>query len=240
MVIQVTGYFKALGGSLLISGVSAIIQTFICAMTGYALAKLRGKLANIVMFFVVLTILIPPQVIMIPLFLHFRFFDIFGIFTLLNGEPLNLIDSVAPISILSITGLGFKNGLFIFVMRQFFKGVPEELEEASLIDGYDIFRTYIRIILPISVPMLVTIFILAFCWQWTDFFYSSIFFNRFPVVARTSFIMPHITGGTIVNAYQLDTLLHTGVLLAVVPLILFYAIIQKWLVTGLERSGIVG
>ena len=240
MVIKITGYFKALGGSLLISGITAITQTFICAMTGYALAKLKGKKPGVVMFIVILSILIPPQVIMVPLFLKFRFFAIFGIISLMSGKSLNLIDSVVPITILSLTGFGLKNGLYIFVMRQFFKGVPEELEEAALIDGYSIFCSFLRIIMPISVPMLITIFMLAFCWQWTDTFYSSIFFSSFPVVARTTFIMPSLTGGAQHNAFQLNTLLHTGVLLAIVPIVVLFIILQKWVVTGIERSGIVG
>jgi len=238
-VIKVTGYLRALGGSFLISTIAAVAQTFICAMTGYALAKLRGKLAGIVMFLVILTILIPPQVIMVPLFLKFRFFDILGIVNLFSGRTLNLIDSVAPITILSVGGLGLKNGLYIFVMRQFFKGVPEELEEAALIDGYDIFRTYLKIILPISIPMLITIFILSFSWQWTDTFYSSIFFSSFPVVARTTFIMPSL-GGYWETVYHANTLLHTGALLAILPIVVIFIVVQKWLVTGIERSGIVG
>jgi multiple sugar transport system permease protein len=239
-VIRSMNYFMALGGSFLVSGISALAQTFICAMTGYALAKLKGKLAGMVMLIVVLTILIPPQVVMIPLFLQFRFFDFFGLFTLITGRPLNLNDSAAPITILSLTGFGLKNGLFIFVMRQFFKGVPEELEEAALIDGYDLFRTYLRIILPISVPMLVTIFILAFSWQWTDTFYSDIFFSSFPVVARTTFIMDPLLFHVTETFYQRDIILHAGVLLAIIPLIVLFVAAQKWLITGIERSGIVG
>jgi len=238
-VIKVTGYVKALGGSLLVSTIAAIAQTFVCAMTGYALAKLKGKLAALVMFIVVLTILIPPQVILVPLFLKFRFFDIFGLFSSITGRTLNLIDSITPMTILSIAGLGLKNGLYIFVMRQFFKGVPEELEEAALMDGYGIFPSYIRIILPISLPMLLTIFILSFSWQWTDTFYSSIFFSSFPVVARTTFIMPSL-GGYHETVYHANTLLHTGALLAIVPIIALFIVVQKWLVTGIERSGIVG
>ena len=112
MVIENTGYFKALSGSFLISGISAIAQTFICAMTGYALAKLKSKLSGIVMLLVVLTILIPPHVILVPLFLKFRFFDILGVIHLITGKTINMIDSVAPMTILSLTGFGLKNGLF--------------------------------------------------------------------------------------------------------------------------------
>ena len=240
MVIAYTGYIRALGGSFLISGISAIAQTFICAMTGYALAKLKSKLAGIVMFLVVLTILIPPQVILIPLFLKFRFFDIFGLLNMISGTTINMMDSVAPMTMLSLTGFGLKNGLYIFVMRQFFKGVPEELEEAALIDGYGIFNSYLKIVLPISVPMLITIFILAFSWQWTDTFYSGVFFSSYPVVARTTFIPPPGGGVNVNFAFQWNTLLHTGVLLAIAPVVAIFVIMQKWLVTGIERSGIVG
>ena len=236
-IIEESGYLKSLGGSFLLSGISAVAQTFVCAMVGYAMAKLRGKLIGIVMFLVVLTIVVPPQVVLVPLFLKFRFFDIFGLFQLITGRPINLLDSLAPMTILSLTGFGLKNGLFIFVMRQFFKGVPEELEEAALIDGYGIFRSYLRIILPISIPILITVFILAFSWQWTDTFYSNIFFSNFPVLARTTFIMPPSTGA---QMFQMNTILHTGVLMAVLPLVIIFIILQKWVVTGIERSGIVG
>ena len=240
MVIELTGYFRALMGSFMVSGIAAILQMFVCAMAGYALAKLRGVSATIVMFLVVLTILIPPQVILVPLFLQFRFFDIFGIVTMIRGEPLNLLDSIAPITILSITGFGLKNGLYIFVMRQFFKGIPEELEEAAMIDGSGIFRTYLKVILPVSIPMMITIFILAFSWQWTDVFYSGIFFSSFPVVSRAIFITPQLGGGATHNAYQINTLLHTGALMAIAPIVILFVIVQRWLVAGLERSGIVG
>ena len=242
MFIGSAGYYAGVGGSLLVSSIAAVTQTFVCAMTGYALAKLRGKAAGIVMFIVVLSILVPPQVITVPLFLRFRFFDILGIFTLITGDSLNLINSIAPITILSVTGFGLKNGLFIFVMRQFFKGVPEELEEASLIDGYGIFPTYLRIILPISAPMLVTLFILAFCWQWTDTFYSSVFFSDFPVLARSTFtfLQSRMGGNLYSSRYLQNVLLHTGVILAILPIIALFIVMQKKLVTGIERSGIVG
>ena len=74
----------------------------------------------------------------------------------------NLTNTYWPFVILSITGLGFKNGLYIFIMRQYYQGVPDELEEAAYVDGSGVFKTFIRIIVPLSVPMLITIFLFAF------------------------------------------------------------------------------
>ena len=150
---------RTLGLSLL----CAIPQTLICACTGYALAKIRGKLGAIGMGLVIITILVPPQIILVPMYLKFRFFDFFGIIKMITGESPNLITAgggIWPFIILSVTGMAFKNGIYIFLLRQFYKGVPEELEEAAYIDGCSIFRTFFKIVLPISVPMMVTVFVL--------------------------------------------------------------------------------
>jgi multiple sugar transport system permease protein len=247
-VIEQSNYWVAARNTLILSIIAAVLQTFICAMTGYALSKLRGRAATLVVGIVLMTVLIPPQVVLIPLYLTFRFFDIFGIvnflhntFGLFKENHLNLMDSVTPLAVLSITGFGLKNGLYILIMRQFFKGVPEEIEEAAMLDGAGAFRAYLKVVLPVSGPMLTTIFMLSFSWQWTDTFYSSIFFaNRFEVIARTIFLMPAVTGGGYQNAFAANAMLHTGVFLAIIPLILVYIFAQRKLVTGLERSGIVG
>ena len=144
-----------------------------------------------------------------------------------------------PLLILSLTGYGFKNGLYIFIMRQFYKGVPEEIEEAAAIDGYGTIATYFKIVLPMAVPMMITIFMFAFSWQWTDTFYSGIFFSNFKVLANTIFTMKGAYASG-VSAYQGAILLHTGVLLAIAPLILIYTVAQRWIIGGIERSGLVG
>ena len=81
-----------------------------------------------------------------------------------------------------MTGLAFKNGLYIFMLRQFFNGVPDALEESAYIDGSGTFRTFLTIILPLSIPMMVTVFLFAFCWQWTDDFYTEMFFTSSKIV----------------------------------------------------------
>ena len=220
-VFEESSFLKSLGNTLLISLLAAVLQTAVCSITGFGLAKLRSRLGTLVMGAVILSILIPNQVILIPLYLKFRFFDIWGIGELLTGTPgPSLMNTLWPILILSITGYGFKNGLYIFIMRQFYKGVPEELEEAAAIDGYGTFATFFRIILPMAVPMMITVFMFAFSWQWTDTFYSGIFFSNFKVLANTIFTMSSATSGTVGSSFSASMFLHTGVLMAITPLIL--------------------
>lgn len=240
-VIKALDYFNVALRTVGLSLLCALLQTFVAAITGYALAKLK-KFGNIAMALVIATILVPPQVIMLPMYLKFRFFDIFGIFELITGSALNTLDTAGgtiPFIILSVTGLAFKNGIYIFLLRQFYKGIPEELEEAAYIDGCGTYKTFFRIVLRISGPMLVTVFLLSFCWQWTDTFYTNLFLKSDSVLSTAIFALNGVQQeGT--GAYYSTVITNTAVIIALVPLIILYVFGQRKLVAGIERSGLTG
>ena len=229
---------RTLGLSLL----CAIPQTFVAAMTGYALAKMKKKMGKIGMGMVLATVLVPPQVIMLPMYLKFRFYDVFGIVNLITGKQINLLDTaggVLPFIILSCTGMAFKNGIYIFLLRQFYKGIPEELEEAAFIDGCSTFKTFFKIVLPVSVPMMVTVFLLSFCWQWTDTFYTNLFLKSDAVLSTAIFSISGIQQQGSGNFYE-TVIINTAVILAILPLVILYLFGQRKLIAGIERSGITG
>ena len=260
-IIQENGYFSAFLNTTLLSLSTALIQTFVCTLIGYGLCKFKFKGNGLVMILVVVTMIIPHETIRLSMMMHFRYFDIGGIQGLnipglfkfvtgifnggfANGLTFDLMDTFAPLLILSIFGLGFKNGLYIFMMRQFFMGVPDELEESAYVDGSNTFRTFFQIILPLSVPMMVTIFLFSFCWQWTDDFYTSVFFTGGEV-----HLMPNIlqTPESLKTAasYAAQSLYYTAInntcgIMIIFPLVILYLFCQKSLVQGIERSGIVG
>ena len=241
-VIKGVNYVPTALRTLGLSLLCAIPQTLVCTVTGYALAKLKGRLGKLGMALVVMTILIPPQIIMVPMYLKFRFFDVLGGVELITGSSINLLNKmggVLPFIILSCTGMAFKNGIYIFLLRQFYKGVPEELEEAAYIDGCNAFRAYFKIIMPISGPMMVTVFLLSFAWQWTDTFYTNLFLKSNSVLSTAIFTMSDFTYGTAGTFYK-TTLIQTAVLLALLPLIILYLFGQRKLIGGIERSGITG
>ncbi len=158
-----------------------------------------------------------------------------------NGT--NFINTYFPLYFLSATGLAFKNGLYIFMLRQFFKGVPDELEESAYIDGAGTFRTFIQIILPLSVPMMITVFVFAFSWQWTDKFYVDLFISTDKML-----MMPDIvdeipaslqTAGLVKDKFE-SAIRNTTGLLIIAPLVLMYLFCQRYIIQGIERSGITG
>lgn len=159
----------------------------------------------------------------------------------LTMRGLKLTDTYAPMILLSLGGLGFKNGLYIFLFRQFFRGIPDELEESAYIDGSGTFRTFFQIILPLSVPMLITVFLFSFCWQWTDQFYTSLFFPTGK--AQTLFKLVGNIPKSLDTNYAGQRLYESAIyntcgLMIIFPLVIMYVFLQRFLVQGIEQSGL--
>ena len=242
------GYWEAFMNTLILSLSCAILQMFVSCLVGYGLAKFRFKGNMLVFVAVILTMVVPHSTIQLSMFMKFRYFDVFGIYGLIGNalgiaKPyFELTNSFAPLIIMSATGLAFKNGLYVFMMRQFFLGVPDELEESAYIDGSGTFKTFVQIILPLSIPMMITVFLFSFAWQWTDEFYTGVFFTNVKTL-----LMPHIVDipDSLVTEYAGQDLFYSAVnntcgLCIIAPLIIIYLFCQRYLVQGIERSGIVG
>ena len=159
-----------------------------------------------------------------------------------NG--IDLTNTYFPLVILSLGGLAFKNGLYIFLLRQYFRGIPDELEESAYMDGSGPMRTFIQIILPLSIPMMITVFMFAFCWQWTDEFYTT---NLLGTLAQESLLPSLVTFeppmllGTIPSSHKfayLPAIHNTAGLMIIFPLVILYSFFQRYLVQGIEQSGL--
>ena len=131
--IHYLDYFTALKNSVVLDLVTTIIQVASCALVGYGLARYRFKLRGLVFALVVLTIIVPPQTIIIPNYLNFRYFDVFGLlhlFAATDGFPgyVNLINNNLSFYLPALFGMGIRSGLFIFIFRQFFRSMPKDLK----------------------------------------------------------------------------------------------------------------
>lgn len=228
LVFTAMDYIPSMLKTAALSLMCGVLQTGVCALIAYGFARFKFRGNTILFFCVMLTLLIPPQTIMIPLYMKFRFF--------LGITELSLIDTILPMVLLSLTGMGLKNGLYIFMLRQVFRGMPQELEEAAYIDGYGYFRTFVRIMLPAAVPTMTTVFLFVFAWQWTDTFYNNLFFVDFGVLTNA---INQVQGLSEVDVIQ-SMYANTAALLAIIPLAVLYIFTQKAFVQSAERSGLVG
>ena len=249
-------YITALANTTILAVGCALIQTFICCAVGYGLAKFKFKGAKWVFLAVILTMIIPHATLQLSMATFFSDLDLAGpintmlggkgLIATLFGEPLDLYNSYFPFMILSVTALGFKNGLYIFLFRQFFRGVPDELEESAYIDGSGIMKTFIRVILPLSVPMLITVFLFAFSWQWTDTFYTDLFLSPSQGMTMLTDLIeetPRSLALEMQNFGAVTSIISSAIrgtcgIMIIMPLVIVYVFCQKFLVQGIERSGL--
>jgi multiple sugar transport system permease protein len=256
-------YLEAFANTLLISLLLSVIQTFVCCVIAYGLAKYKFKGNGVIFLLVMITMIIPHKTLQSSMSMNFTYFDVCGILSFLSGgasvgiesidavlsqinildladHSINLKNTIWPFIILAGTGLAFKNGLYVFMLRQFFRGIPDSLEESAYIDGSGDFRTFMQIILPMSVPMMITVFLFAFCWQWTDNFYTELFFTTTKTV-----LMPDIIDipKSLKTDYAGQSLYYAAIrntcgLCIIAPLVILYLFGQRYLVEGIERSGL--
>jgi multiple sugar transport system permease protein len=247
-------YWPSLFQTLFILLVSAVLQITACTLAGYGFARYKFPLKNILFFCVMLIIVVPPHTIMSSLYLNFHFFDFFGLFKLLLGEPINLLNSVAGFWMLCATGMGLKSGLYIFMLRQYFRGMPKELEEAAYVDGCGRFKTFVQIMLPDATPMLTSCFLFSFVWQWTDSFYTTLFLRNYNMLstglgriaeyfmqwwaAANSLSGAGAGAAAMAPVGYTQAIIATGMLMCLAPLILLYMVAQRAFVESLSQTGI--
>lgn len=233
-------YKKTLINTIWVSIVVSIIEVFVCSLVGYGFSRFQFPLKKFWFFCVILIIVIPPQTISTSLFLHFRYFKFFG-------KTLNLRGSMAPYLMMCFGCMGLKNGLYIFMIRQFFLGFPFELEEAAYVDGCGPFATFFRIMVPGAKPIITSCFLFSFVWQWTDSFYTELFLGKIKllsgqisgIVERLGSYLTAINGGSVNPpvAYS-NAILSTGVLLMIIPVIILYIFCQNLFVESLASTGV--
>ena len=247
LAAELMSYKQSLFNSLLVSLTIAVLQIAMCTLVGYGFARFDFPLKKLWFACVIVVILIPPQTIASALHLHFRFFDVLGIFKLLTGDTINLRGSKLPYYLMSAGCMGLKNGLYIFMIRQFFRNIPGDLEEAAYVDGCGMFKTFVRIMLPQAKPIITSCFLFAFVWQWTDGFYSKMFLGGTKLVSTSLSRIVDSLGAyiqringvktTISIAYS-NCILATGTLMIIMPLIILYLFAQRTFVESISATGI--
>ena len=244
---EIMNYGKSFVNSLIISITVSILQIAVCTFVGYGFARFKFPLKKLWFAFVMLVIVVPPQVISNSLFLHFRFFDIFGLIRLITGSSLNLRGSVLPYYLMSIGCMGLKNGLYIYMIRQFFRNIPNDMEEAAYVDGCGMVKTFLTIMLPEGKPIITSCFLFAFVWQWTDGFYSKMVLGNISLVSMSiarivdslGAYMQRLLGVTVtISVAYSNCILSTGTLMVIGPVVILYLFAQRQFVESISSTGI--
>ena len=244
-VLRLLNYGNSVWLTIKIAVPSTIFTMISCSMAGYSFSRFRYKGRNLLFALVVLMIVIPPQAILVSSYLNFRFFDFGGILKLF-GTSVDLLNTVWVFILPSMFASGLRAGLFIFIFRQFFSGLPRELEEAAHIDGCKTFSTFWRVIVPTSKAAFITVGLFSFIWHWNDLYSSAMYFTGEirPVMATLNDLGDIMAVGDLINwntsMYTVRSYFAAGSLVTVAPPLIIYIIFQRFFTESIERSGIVG
>ena len=230
--------FRAYVWNNIIVGIAATVgHAFSCSLTGYAFARYKFKLRGPLFVLVILMMIVPVQVIIFPLYRQYS-----------NWGMLN---SFAPLIIPCFFGFGLNGGFFIFLFRQFFSGLPYEMEEAARVDGCGPMRIYARIMLPMAQAPMLVCFVLSLVWHWNDYFEPTVYITNpdlrmLPSILPTLYALLGQENFTMIQMSEMEgvmfnnAMLMAATFLCIIPIMIAYLILQRKFMEGVERSGLTG
>ncbi|WP_256757793.1 carbohydrate ABC transporter permease [Cohnella sp. WQ 127256] len=227
-------YLDGFADTMTIALLGSIFQVFTCALTGYALARLKFPGKNLFFFLILIAFLIPPQLTIVPLYMIY--------------SELGWINTPFVFLIPAIFGQGLRGALFIIIFRQFFHTQPKALEEAAKIDGASVFRLFFRIMMPLATGACLVVFLFSFVWYWNMSYEAALFLSKdfTPLSLRLSSMQMELLGNKAIDfsaGVGKDPISEgpkmAGAFLIIFPPLVIYLIAQRWFTEGIERTGLV-
>jgi raffinose/stachyose/melibiose transport system permease protein len=216
--INKTGFFKAFGYSLFITVASVALIVLCCSMCAWYITRVHNKATKAIYLLCLFSMIVPFQMVM---------------FTL--SKFANMLHLSNPVGIV-IVYLGFGAGLAIFMFTGFVKSIPLEIEEAAMIDGCTPIQTYFQVVFPIMKPTAITVAILDAMWIWNDYLLPSLVLNV------NKYKTVQIAVQNLKQSYgQIDWGAMMAVLvLAIIPIVIFYIFAQKYIIEGVMSGAVKG
>lgn len=232
--VEKLNYFPSLGKTIIIALIPSILNTAIGCLTAYGFAKFNFPLKKFLFGLMIASFVIPTVLIRIPQYAWY--------------SKLNLLGSIWTYILPSLFGQGLYSTLYILILYSTFKQIPKQLEESAKIDGASNLQIFFKIILPLVIPSLITVFLFSFVWYWNDSVTAAMYLNvggknfwvTLPVALQNyqSAILAETQGGQRMVLYQ--GIKMAGTLITILPLLILYLFLQKYFVEGIEKSGITG
>ncbi len=216
--IEQTGFFDAFKNSLVITVLSVLVIILCTSMCAWYIARVDNVWTKALYFLCVFSMIIPFQMVMFTLS---KVADMLGLTT-----PLGIV----------IVYLGFGAGLAVFMFVGFVKGIPIEIEEAAIIDGCNPIQTYFRVVLPVLKPTCVTVAILQTMWIWNDYLLPYLVlditeYKTIPIAIQ------YLKGGY--GSVDWGAMM-AMLMLAIIPIVIFYITCQKYIIKGVVAGAVKG
>lgn len=207
-------YFK---NSIIFAILCVVGNLIACTLTAYALVRIKFRGSRLCFALMMMTMMLPQHAIIVPQYVYFY--------------KLGWLDSFLPIVVPKFLAT---DAFFIYLIMQFIRGIPKELDEAAIVDGCSVYSIFYRIILPLCKPALVTTTIFTFMWSWNDFFTQNIYLRSVLIIRDTRFTdvvdrLPEVHMGQCLQCLPVHS-----------PILVLFIFFQRQLVEGVATSGLKG
>jgi len=217
--LERTGFLSAIGWSFFITIGSVVVIIFFTSMTAYYITRVKSKLTSALYYLFVFSMIVPFQMVMFPM--------------VKLADTLNLSNPVGMIALY----LGFGAGLSVFMFSGFIKSIPLEIEEAAMIDGCNPLQTYFYIVLPILKPTSITVAILNAMWIWNDYLLPYLVIGLSTKYKTIPVVIQMLVGS---NGNRDMGAMMAMLVLAIIPIIVFYLVCQKYIIEGVVAGAVKG
>ena len=225
--IREMGYVEGLRISVWTSIAAAVAQTTMGAMIAYGFARVRFPGREALFVFLLFTVVVPPQTIMMPQFMLYSW--------------MGWTNTHIPLFVPGFMGWGVRGGILLIVYRQFFRGLPYELEDAARIDGAGWFRTFSEIMLPLAKPAILVVLVFSLTWTWNDAFvpWLVISHSRLMTVTQRLEVFYWNREEWRAGRWLAPNTFMAATTLTVLPLLIVYVIAQRQFTESIDRTGLV-
>lgn len=236
MAFKLLKFSDTMKNTLLLVVPCVVIQVITCLFVSYGFARFEFRFKGLLFGLLIFSLIVPVQTYIIPLYV--------------NMKNMHLLNTYWQFYIMAALGTGIRSGLYIYIFRQYFRGLPKELEEAAYLDGCNPLRTFLHIMVPNVKGAILVVFVLSIVWYYNDYTLTGMLLNSdYPlsisltgVSAALNNTVQGMVGQTMGSDIKLlsESILSAACLIVALPLIGVYVAVQKHFTEGIERSGLVG
>lgn len=236
---RVMNFKKAFIDSFLIAFIPSACQVVICSFAGYGFARYNFKGKKLLMAIMILTFVIPPQIIMMPTYLLY--------------SDLKLIGSLKSLVYPALLGQGFKSAIFILIYYQFYRQIPTSLIEAAQIDGAGHIKTYFLIAIRSAIPAIIVVFLFSFVWYWNETYLTGLYLGNSGIGAKNTMTTLLLELKQFEASYTKmypvtenspdklnEAIKMAGTIIATAPLLILGFVLQRHITESVDTSGITG
>ena len=237
--MSVMSFKSTILDSFYVALVPTICQVIVCALVGYGFARYEFKGKNVFIVLIVFTLVIPPQITMMPTYVLF--------------SDLHLIGSIKAFILPAMLGQGLKSAIFILIYYQFFRQTPKALYEAAEIDGAGHLSCFFKIAIPTAIPAIIVVFLFSFVWHWNESYLTALYLSNSGLGGsqglstillqlkqfETNYSKIYPATSNSPNRIN-EAIQMAGTIISIAPLLITYFVLQRHFVESIDNTGITG